>query len=316
MAKKATKRAKKGPEPLSRGLTPKQVAGASSPAAIQKLGEQVDADGGAVIGAFRDPLGGNWQLLVVLPIDKVAPTPFQRDLSDAHVKRLSKSLEKLDRFLDPVIAVRRDDGMYWTSNGNHRRGAMHALGSRSITALLVPDESMAYEILALNTEKAHNVREKSLEVIRMARDLATLDPAPERQYADLFEEPSFLTLGACYEQKGRFAGSAYHPVLKRVESFLASKLPRALETREARAQALFGLDDAVNEAVVALKERGFESPYLKNFVVARVNPLRFQRGKTAEFDATIEKMTAGARKLDVAKVKSDQLARTGGAPAE
>jgi len=316
MAKKAGARKKKGPEPLSRGLTPRQVATGSPPAAIEKLAAAVVADGGSVIGTYRDPLGGHWQLLVGLPIDKVQPTPFQRDLSDSHLERLARSLDKLDRFLDPIVAVRRDDGTYWTSNGNHRRAAVAALGGRSITALLVPDAAMAYEILALNIEKAHNVREKSLEAIRMARDLAALDPAPERQYADLFEEPSFLTLGACYEKRGRFAGGAYQPVLKRIEAFLAAKLPSALDTRDGRARALLELDDAVNAAVSALKERGFESPYLKAFVVARINPLRFQRGKTAEFDATIEKMTAAALEFDASKVKSEQLARTGGPAAE
>ena len=313
-AKKKTTRKKKA-EPGSRGLSPEEAA-AEPPASVQELVRAVNGDGGAVLATYRDPLGGNWQLLASLPLDRVHPTPFQRDLSDTHVKRLTAAIEKLDRFLDPIVAVRRDDGTYWTSNGNHRRAAITGLGGRSITAIVVPDEGMAYEILALNTEKAHNVREKSLEVIRMARDLAALDPMSEAEYAHLFEEPTFLTLGACYEQKGRFAGSTYQPVLKRVEAFLDVDLPAALEVREGRAAALFDLDEAVGEAVAALKERGFDSPYLKNFVVARVNPLRFQRGKTAEFDPTIAKMTESARGMDVSKVKSDQVAKTGGAPAE
>ncbi|MEM7205221.1 MAG: ParB/RepB/Spo0J family partition protein [Planctomycetota bacterium] len=312
---KKTTRKKKGPEPLSLGLAPHEAT-ADPPAEIQKLVAAVEADGGAALAAYRDPLGGHWQILASLPIERVHPTPFQRDLSDTHVKRLSQAVEKLGRFLDPIIAVRRDDGTYWTSNGNHRRAAIAGLGGKSITALVVPDPGMAYEILALNTEKAHNVREKSLEVIRMARDLAELDPLPESQYGHLFEEPSFLTLGACYEQKGRFAGSAYQPVLKRVESFLDVELPAAIETREGRAQALFELDAAVAAAVAALKERGFDSPYLKNFVVARVNPLRFKKDVDAEFDPTIENMTRAAADLDVTKVKVDQVAKAAGAAGE
>jgi ParB family chromosome partitioning protein len=72
----------------------------------------------------------------------------------------------------------------------------------------------------------------------------------------------------------------------------------------------------VAEAVKQLKGRGFESPYLKAFVVARVNPLRFQRGGSPEFNATIEKMIAAARRFDVAKVRADQLAAAAGAPAD
>lgn len=314
MAKKKAARKKKA-EPASRGLSAAEVAGAEPPGAVRELFAAVQADGGAVLAVFRDPLGGKWQLLVALPLEKVLPTPFQRDLSPTHAQRMQTVIDKLDRYLDPVIAVRRDDGTYWTPNGNHRRTAMAALGARSITALLVPEAEMAYEILALNTERAHNVKERSLEVIRMARDLATLDPAPERDYAAIFEEPSLLTLGVCYERKGRFSGSAYQPILKRVEAFRDEPLPEAVALREARAERLFELDQAVVEAVAALKERGFESPYLKAFVIARINPLRFSR-KAAEFEPTLASMIEKARGFDASKVRADQLARSGGAPGE
>jgi ParB family chromosome partitioning protein len=128
-----------------------------------------------------------------------------------------------------------------------------------------------------------------------------------------FEEAPLLTLGLCYQNKGRFAGSAYHPVLRRIDKFLSATLPNALETRYARAEKLLQLEHLVNEAVSTLKSRGLESPYLKNFVVARINPLRFKRGATAEFDETIDTMLEKAENFDVGKVKSDQLARTGGA---
>jgi ParB family chromosome partitioning protein len=72
----------------------------------------------------------------------------------------------------------------------------------------------------------------------------------------------------------------------------------------------------VNDAVARLKERGFESPYLKAFVVARINPLRFQRKPTADFDETIDKMIASATKMDTSKIRVDQVARSGGAPSE
>jgi ParB family chromosome partitioning protein len=283
---------------------------------VVKLAQAVESDGGAVLARYRDPLGGHWQLLVALPVDAVAPTPFQRDLSEAHVQHLSERIGQLDRFLDPVILVRNEEGGYWTPNGNHRLASLRALGARSITALLVPERELAYRILALNTEKAHNLREKALEVIRMARSLAEIDPGPETTYEAVFEEPSLLTLGVCYERNGRFSGSVYQPVLKRVEAFLAAKLPAALKAREERADRLSELDEAVVVAVEALKARGFESPYLKSFVVARVNPIRFQRGGSPDFDETIGKMLAAAKRFDPGKVRLDQLARGGGPPAE
>jgi ParB family chromosome partitioning protein len=316
MATKGTRKRRKQAEPKSRGLSPAQVAGDAPPASLATLAREVEDDGGAVIGTYREPLGGSWQLFVALPIDAVEPTPFQRDLSQAHLKRLVQRIDEVGRFLDPIVAVRRGQGRYWTPNGNHRLHALRELGGRSIVALLVPEAETAYKILALNTEKAHNLREKALEVIRMARDLAAADSGAESDHALIFEEPALLTLGICYERNGRFSGAVYRPVLLRTDEFLSSKLARALALREERAGKLAELDEAVAGAVAKLKERGFESPYLKNFVVARINPLRFQRGAGADFDETLAKMLASARKFDAAKIKADQLAAAGGAPAE
>ena len=280
------------------------------------LASRIVADEGSVLATYRDPLGGNWQLLAALPLDRVEPTPYQRNLSETHVERLAKAISTLDRFLDPVIAVPAADGKYWSPNGYHRLGALKALGAKSIVALVVPEQEVAHRILLLNTEKAHNLRERALEVARLAEALAVLDDRPERDFAIEFEEPALVTLGLCYQQNGRFSGGAYHPVLKRCDKFLATKLPKALETRRERAEKLLALNDAVNDAVKALKGRGLESPYLKAFVVARINPLRFQRKPTADFDETIDKMLASARKFDASKVKTDQVARTGGPPAD
>jgi len=313
-AKKKTSSRKKSVEPGSRGLDPVALPAAG---AEPELAGAIEADGGAVLARYRDPLGGHTTLLASLPLDRVEPTPFQRDLSPAHVKKLSAVIEKLGWFLDPIIAVRRPEGRYWTPNGYHRMSAMKELGAKSIVALVVPDAGVAYKILALNTEKAHNVREKALEVIRMARSLADLDASrPESDYALEFEEPSLLTLGACYEQRPRFSGGAYGPVLRRVDAFLDAPMRAALATRGERAAKVLALDEAVNVAIEQLKAKGFESPYLRAFVVARINPLRFKKDGGGEFDDIIETMTASARKFDAAKVSADQLAAASGPPEE
>ena len=315
--KAATPRRKKA-EPKSRGLGAADVVSGSPPAKLEQVEARIEAGGGAVIGRYRDPIGGHWQVIASLPIDQVQPTPFQRDLSEAHAKRLTDVIGKLDRFLDPIVAVKAggDATGWWTPNGGHRLAAVKALGGRSIVALVVPDEEVAHRILALNTEKAHQLREKALEVARLARMLAGMDDRPESAFALEFEEPALLTLGLCYEERGRFSGGAYHSVLKRCDRFLDVPLAKAASVRTKRAERLLALDDAVVAVVDALKARGFQSPYLKAFVVARINPLRWVKDAAAEFDATIDKMMAGAEKFDVAKVKADQLAATGGAPEE
>jgi ParB family transcriptional regulator, chromosome partitioning protein len=299
----------------SRGLDARRLASATPPTSVATLGRTIEDDGGSVLATYRDPLGGHWQLLASLPLDRVEPTPFQRDLSEAHVGRVANAIDKLDRYLDPVIAVPAGDGKYWSPNGYHRLGAMRELGAKSIVALVVPEPEVAHRILLLNTEKAHNLRERALEVARLAEALAALDDRPEREFAIEFEEAALVTLGLCYQQNGRFSGGAYHPILKRCDKFLGSKLPTALEVRRLRAEKLLELNELVNEAVKGMKSRGLESPYLKAFVVARINPLRFQRKPTADFDETIDKMLGSARRFDAGKIRADQVARSGGAPS-
>jgi ParB family chromosome partitioning protein len=248
-------------------------------------------------------------------VDRVEPTPYQRDPSDAHVKKLMAVIEKIGIFLDPIICIRRND-QYWTPNGNHRLQALKKLGYRAVTALLVPDPDVAFKILALNTEKAHNLREKSLETIRMARALADASDAKETAYAFEFEQAPYLTLGVGYESRPRLSGGAYSSILKRTDEFLDLPMSRALKERERRGKKLLTLDDHVNAVVEKLKKKGFTSPYLRSFVVARVNYTRFSKAPSIDFDEAFDKITASAQKFNVDRVKQEDVARSGGAPDE
>ena len=319
-ARKPRRKKKAAAEPASRGIPPESIGSGSPPAELTQLAQSIQADGGTVLAPYKDPLGGYWQIFAALPIDLVEPTPYQRDLSKPHVERLSEAMDKLGRFLDPMIVVRQEPGEregrpYWTPNGNHRLAALRRLGARSVVAIVVPDIEVAHRILLLNTEKAHNLRERALEVIRLAQLLASAESRPEKDYEIEFEEPALLTLGLCYQENGRFAGGAYHPILRRVETWESTALPKALEARRERAARILELDSAVTDAMKKLKERGFDSPYLRPFVIARINPIRFKRG-AADADEVIDTMLASARKFDAGRVRADQVARAGGAPEE
>jgi len=314
-AKRSKKKRTAAPA-ASRGLDARRLAGSDPPASVVELSRAIEEDGGSVLATYRDPLGGNWQVLAALPVSRVEPTPFQRDLSEAHVGKVVRAIDKLGRYLDPIIAVPASDGLYWSPNGYHRLAAMKELGAKSIVALVIPEPEVAHHILLLNTEKAHNLRERALEVVRLAESLAVLDNRPEVEFETEFEEAALVTLGMCYQQNGRFSGSVYHPILRRCDKFLRRSLPDALMERRLRSDKLLELNDLVNEAVAGLKAKGMESPYLKAFVVARINPLRFQRKPTADFDETIDKMLGSARRFDAGRIRSDQVARSGGPPAE
>jgi ParB family chromosome partitioning protein len=314
-AAKRTKKKRAVAEASSRGLDARRLASTAPPPSVEELSRHIEGDGGSVLATYRDPIGGYWQLLAALPISRVEPTPFQRDLSEAHVGRVAKAIDKLGRYLDPIIAVPAEDGKYWSPNGYHRLAAMKELGAKSIVALVIPEPEVAHHILLLNTEKAHNLRERALEVVRLAEALAVMDDRPEAEFETEFEEAPLVTLGMCYQQNGRFSGSAYHPVLRRCDRFLRRRLPDALMERRLRADKLLELNDLVNEAVAALKAKGMVSPYLKAFLVARINPLRFTR-KAADFDETIDKMLGAARRFDAGKIRTDQVVRSGGPPSE
>ena len=280
------------------------------------LAAEIAADGGTVIGTYKEPLGGFTVVIAALPIEKVEPTPYQRDRSETHVKKLANAMERLGRFLDPIIAVRKD-GKYWTPNGNHRLGAMTLLGMKSVVALVLPEPDVAYQILALNTEKAHNLKERSLEVIRMYRGLVGAQgKTNESDFISYFEEPHFITFGAVYEKRPRYSAGAYSSVVKRLEGFIEEPIEDALATRESRADQLLKWDDEVVKVVDALKAKGLQSAYLKNYVVARVNFLRFKKGGEFDFDETIEKLTQATKKIDPLKVNKEDVAKMGGAPAE
>jgi ParB family transcriptional regulator, chromosome partitioning protein len=306
----------------STGLGPAELLATSATSSVSELQKTIEDNGGKVLASYREPYGGQWLILATLPIEQVEPTPYQRNLSDTHVRKLESVIAKLGRFLDPIIVVcgkKNSDGVrYWTPNGNHRLSALRTLGAKCITAIVVPEESTAYQILALNTEKAHNLRERALEVIKMYQELSTFDEMTEEKYALEFEEAALITLGLCYLERPRFSGGAYHPILRRADEFLKKPLRAALEIRQARAKAVMALDDLVVQKVEALKSKGLTSPYLKSFVVARINPIRFRPKDAAplSFDEVLDRMTKAAAKLNVEKVKVEDLAKSGGAPEE
>jgi ParB family transcriptional regulator, chromosome partitioning protein len=281
------------------------------PKQAASLAEQIDRDGGHVLALYREPVGDHWQIFCELPMAKVEPTPYQRDVSPTHVKRLLGVIKKIDRFVDPIVVMSPRPGVYWTPNGNHRRVAMEKLGAKTIPAIVVPEHEVAFQILALNTEKAHNLKEKSLEVIRMYRGLVEEEPSrSEDEYAFQFEEPHFITLGLLYETNKRFAGGAFAPILRRVDKFLKSPFPKALPEREERAALVRRADEVLSDVVAKLKKRGIGHPYVKNFVLARTTPLTRQRKTLPSFEQTFKKLTANLEGFDVAKVRYEDVQRS------
>ena len=303
------------PATTTRGLSAAEIAIGLDHADVNALVALIRTAGGSPIGAYRDPLGSRPLVLATLPLAQVQPTPFQRDLSPTHTARLAQKIDEARAFLDPLIVVQGHDGRFWTPNGRHRLAAAKVLGLKQISVLISPDEALAYRILALNTEKAHNLKDRSLEVIRMARTLAKREPrSKETDFADQFEAAELITLGVVYESTPRFAGGAYSSLLRKVDRFADRTLAASLRERDGYADRLLGIDGEVKKIIAALQERGFKSPYLRNYVVARLNPVRFIKQKAGDKSAAmpigqaLTRMTGAAKGFKLESVSNSDLA--------
>jgi ParB family chromosome partitioning protein len=304
-------------KPGTAGLKAEECRLEKTDGSVAEVAGLIEKVGGCVVGSYKEPLGGHAVLIAVLPIDAIEPTPFQRDLSDAHHKRLADVINKIGRFLDPVITVVAPTGGFWTPNGRHRLASMRRLGAKAITALVVIDREVAWQILALNTEKAHNLKERSLEVIRIYRGLVDEDASrPESRFAFYLDEAALVTLGVCYERVPRFGGGAYHSILRRLETFSEEPLRSALKLHEKRASLVLDLEERVGTVVKKLKERGLVSPYLRSFVVARINPLRWIKDEPPPLEDVFKTMRERVTKFNVEKIRPQDLAGAAGPPDE
>ena len=277
---------------------------------MRTLAAQVEADGGHVLAAYREPVGGHWQLFCLLPIDAVAPTPYQRDLSPTHAKRLTEVVKKIGRFVDPIVVVSPRAGVYWTPNGHHRRTALEKLKAELVPAILVPELEVAYQILALNTEKAHNLKEKSLEV----------DPhVPRARRGGAAHERGGLVLpvrsAALRDARPRLRGEqALRGRRLRADPQARRQVPEGEAAGGPRGARGAGGDGArrrrgARAAVAALKKRGINHPYVKNYVLARTSPLTRARKTLPSFDQAFARLVAAIEGFDASKVRYEDVQR-------
>ena len=141
-------RRRRKPAGASIGLTAVELQAAAPSHEAVELHHTIEEHGGKALAVYREPYGGRWVVMAALPIALVEPTPYQRNLSDSHVRKLEAVISKLGRFLDPIIAVcdSQAEGAvrFWTPNGHHRLSAMRTLGAKSIIAIVVPEAAAAH----------------------------------------------------------------------------------------------------------------------------------------------------------------------------
>ncbi len=279
----------------------------------EKLKELIEADGGKVLVIYKEPFGNKKQVFAFLPIEKVKPAPFQREISTFHLRRLAQVIDKVGRYIDPIVVIRGEEGIYYTPNGTHRLEAMRSLGKDKITAIVIPEAEIVSYILALNTEKSPNIKEKCLEVIKLYKELIEIDPnIREIDYAFQFEEASYLTLGVIYLEEEKFSGATYNNFLKKVDNFLDESLELAYQERKKRAEKVKELHRITLKKEEEFKANNKNFPFLRQYILSKANPYKRLRKINENFYTAVEKLMENVKSLSPERISTEEFLNTGG----
>lgn len=243
--------------------------------------------------AFKDPANRRGLQFAVLPMAKLEVISHQRKASDAHVKRVVDSVERVG-FLAPVVVVERDSGAgYLIIDGQHRFLAAKELGLRRIPAVIAPSD-VARRMLTLNVEKEPNIRERAFVALSIYRELVDAEPEmaeDDPEVADAVQHAHYVTLGLGYAASGRLAGSQFEPILRKCDGFIDQPLAECLPVREARAERVVEAQRLVRAVSDRLKEIGAWHEFAGAQIISYANPLKRAR-KQHSFEQTFDKLIA------------------------
>ena len=313
------KRRKKAAEAASRGLAAADLASGSPSPEASALRAAVEADGGLPLSPLPRPA----RRALAAP-RRAADRPRRAHAVPARplggARRAARARDRRARTVPRpdhrrAHGRRAGTGRRTATTGSPRCGAR---ARKSIVALVVPETEVAYQILALNTEKAHNLREKALEVIRMARELAGRgDAAPETQYALEFEEAALPHPRRLLREE--------RPVSRRrlpSRPQARGRVPGGAARRGARnprgaRRALLELDEAVTDGDARARRSAASRARTCAPSSSRGSTRSAStRGDKPSFDATLDKMIGAAKKFKPESVKAEHVARAAGAPEE
>jgi hypothetical protein len=252
---------------------------------------------------LKDPL--KRQPLTITTVKKadLEVVGHQRKPRPAHLKALTASMERMG-FITPLVTVERD-GKYIVIDGQHRFHAGSELGVKEFPVVVVPAK-LARRMMSLNVEQSLNIRERATIALSIYREM--LEESPQRpedhgEVVDIIEHAHVVTLGLAYEGSGRLAGSAFEPILKNCDGFIAQPLKDAYETRKERALRVLEAAEKVKAVEDALKERGSWHSMARYQIISYANPAKRAR-KTADFDKTFAKFIATLAELEESPQKA------------
>jgi len=249
------------------------------------------------ISKIKEPLYGYEQEIILVPITKLKVIEVQRKASATHVKRLTESIKRIG-FVIPLIVVKRGDEDI-VIDGQHRFLAAKELGIRKLPAIVIP-EKYAHNLMELNVEKQMALREKAYVSLNVYRMYLSEDPSIEEEdgrIMDSIEYAYYVTLGMAYEEKRGLFGSAYEPILKKVDAFLSKPLEEAAVERAERAKVVIESDVLARRAVDGVKELGIDHPFLYKEVVSSCSIIKRKKKVKQTFAETFESLKKNLENL-------------------
>ena len=250
--------------------------------------------------SFKDPLKRQTVVLKMLPTDKLEVVEHQRKTRPAHVTNLVTSIQAIG-FIVPLVAVEdTSDGKttHLVIDGQHRLQAAREVGIKKLPVLVVPGR-LAPRMMNLNVEKDLNIREKAVVSLGIYRAFMESQPEMKENDDDLeesIERAYYVTLGLAYEGKGRLAGSAFEPLLKKCDFFMRRTIGNAFPAREERAIRVLDTNALVQQVVAEAKEMGAFHQYFQYQLISHIDPFKRKRGRQ-NFDELFDKATDKLQKL-------------------
>jgi ParB family chromosome partitioning protein len=245
---------------------------------------------------YVEPVGKTELEFKLVPLSELKPAPFQREISEAHVKKLSEAMLKVGMFIDPLVVYEKE-GIYYVVNGQHRLEAYRNLFSEGELPCIVIPEEKAKFIITLNTEKSPSIKDKSTEALKIYREMLSAS-LTEKDILDFIAEPCYVTFGILYERNEKFPASALHSLIKRIDKPIEKPLSEAFEERKRRADRI---EELYENYYIPLRnkllEEGVNQLYVGQIIASRINPFGRKRIIEEDFDSAMDKIIEKAKEL-------------------
>lgn len=252
---------------------------------------------------YKEPISNKELEFAILNIDDIQIHGYERAVSEEHLKKLMEAISKVGVYIDPITVFKDPKGKYFVLNGQHRLLAMKRLGYKQISSIIFDDPEIAKNIIALNTEKAPDIRDMARESKAIYMEYLQTTPQEPENIVSKYLEAYYVTCGFAYEKMEKFGGSVLETLMRKVDLFLEQPLKEASRIREKRAEKLIDIYTRIIELEQKLKEQDIWHPFIRKEIFSHINPYKRLRIIPDDFDQVVEKLLYNLKNFDLDSFK-------------